>query len=228
MSGITLCWKCRHAFAIEVARCPKCNATNANHDLETAEAEMGLRPETVYEKSARWNWPDGRADMVHLSTRAGSGKDIGGDAVVPFSVALNTRHPDCHRAADAFWKYWKENGETHKHGYYESTWGAINRAIRMVGVAPHDYGQPERTTASNPAVVPASRSAGASEPNGNSISSKFFALRADRDRLREALSGAVPMLEVTLKFLDEELPNGAHMPVLTIAREALRLSKELS
>lgn len=35
-----------------------------------------------------------------------------------------------HEAADAFWAYWRENGETHKHGYYESTWGAINRALR--------------------------------------------------------------------------------------------------
>jgi hypothetical protein len=52
-------------------------------------------------------------------------------------VALNTRHADSHKAADAFWKYWEENGETHKHGYYESTWGAINAALRMVGVAPH-------------------------------------------------------------------------------------------
>jgi len=34
-----------------------------------------------------------------------------------------------HMAADAFWKYWRENGETHKHGYYESTWGAINAAL---------------------------------------------------------------------------------------------------
>ncbi|MCO6444553.1 MAG: hypothetical protein J5J04_10775, partial [Anaerolineae bacterium] len=34
-----------------------------------------------------------------------------------------------HEAADAFWRYWHENGETHKHGYYESTWGAINAAL---------------------------------------------------------------------------------------------------
>ena len=33
--------------------------------------------------------------------------------------------PLSHEGCDAFWKYWKENGETHKHGYYESTWGAI-------------------------------------------------------------------------------------------------------
>ena len=56
-----------------------------------------------------------------------------------FDVALNVRHPDCHKAADAFWKYWEENGETHKHGYYESTWGAINAALRVVGVRPHDW-----------------------------------------------------------------------------------------
>ena len=42
-------------------------------------------------------------------------------------------------AADAFWKYWRENGETHKHGYYESTWGAINAALRTSGVVMHDY-----------------------------------------------------------------------------------------
>lgn len=39
-----------------------------------------------------------------------------------------------HEAADAFWKYWRENGDTHKHGYYESTWGAINAAIEVCGV----------------------------------------------------------------------------------------------
>lgn len=36
-------------------------------------------------------------------------------------------------AADAFWKFWRENGETHKHGYYESTWGAINAALNSTG-----------------------------------------------------------------------------------------------
>lgn len=56
--------------------------------------------------------------------------------------ALNVKHPDCHKAADAFWKYWKENGETHKHGYYESTWGAINQAIRCVGIVEHKYTSP--------------------------------------------------------------------------------------
>lgn len=39
-----------------------------------------------------------------------------------------------HEAADAFWRYWKENGETHKHGYYESTWGAINAALAAAGI----------------------------------------------------------------------------------------------
>jgi hypothetical protein len=55
-------------------------------------------------------------------------------------VALNTMHPKCHEAAHAFWNYWNANGETHKRGYYESTWGAINRALRVAGVVPHDYG----------------------------------------------------------------------------------------
>lgn len=54
-------------------------------------------------------------------------------------LALNVRHRDCHKAADAFWAYWKEYGETHKRGYYESTWGAINRALRAVGVVEHEY-----------------------------------------------------------------------------------------
>ena len=34
-----------------------------------------------------------------------------------------------HHVADAFWKCWKENGETHKHGYYESTWMSIRAAL---------------------------------------------------------------------------------------------------
>ena len=42
-----------------------------------------------------------------------------------------SRHcPPTHEAADAFWAYWRENGETHKHGYYESTWGAIDAALK--------------------------------------------------------------------------------------------------
>jgi hypothetical protein len=44
--------------------------------------------------------------------------------------------PPTHEAADAFWKYWRENGETHKHGYYESTWGAINAALRTAVTKP--------------------------------------------------------------------------------------------
>ena len=42
-----------------------------------------------------------------------------------------------HEAADAFWTYWRENGETHRHGYYESTWGAINAALRTSGGVMH-------------------------------------------------------------------------------------------
>lgn len=60
-------------------------------------------------------------------------------------------------AADAFWRYWKANGETHKHGYYESTWGAINAALRVAGVRKHVYAAPSRETDqrenSNPAPM---------------------------------------------------------------------------
>ena len=38
--------------------------------------------------------------------------------------------------ADAFWKRWSENGQTHRHGYYESTWGAINAALNASIPAP--------------------------------------------------------------------------------------------
>lgn len=44
-------------------------------------------------------------------------------------------------AANAFWRYWKLNGVTHRHGFYESTWGAINAALRTSGVVSHRYGK---------------------------------------------------------------------------------------
>lgn len=43
-------------------------------------------------------------------------------------------------AANAFWTYWNRNGVPHVHGYYESTWGAINAALRTSGVVRHKYG----------------------------------------------------------------------------------------
>jgi len=52
----------------------------------------------------------------------------------PPRVVLDITRPECHEAADAFWRYWEENGVPHKHGYYESTWGAINAALSVVGV----------------------------------------------------------------------------------------------
>jgi hypothetical protein len=82
--------------------------------------------------------------QVHPESALPSGGAASGEAArdtIAFKLALDVQHPDCHKAADAFWSYWNENGETHKRGYYESTWGAINRAIRMVGVAPWSYGQ---------------------------------------------------------------------------------------
>lgn len=43
-------------------------------------------------------------------------------------IAMRRIEPT-HEVADAFWKSWDENGKTHKHGYYESTWIAINAAL---------------------------------------------------------------------------------------------------
>ena len=48
-------------------------------------------------------------------------------------IALNAADsrdmPFTHEMADAFWECWKINGETHKHGYYESTWMSIRAAL---------------------------------------------------------------------------------------------------
>jgi len=38
-----------------------------------------------------------------------------------------------HEAADAFWSHWRMCGEQMRHGYYESTWGAINAALAASG-----------------------------------------------------------------------------------------------
>lgn len=72
------------------------------------------------------------ADML----RALAKQDAAPTSISPSRLAINPTH----EAADAFWTYWRENGETHKHGYYESTWGAINSALRSAGIREHDYG----------------------------------------------------------------------------------------
>ncbi len=76
-------------------------------------------------RNARYARENARADKIVSERRV--------------DIALNVQHPRAHEAADAFWQYWRENGDTHKHGYYESTWGAINRALRLVGIVPHDW-----------------------------------------------------------------------------------------
>ena len=47
---------------------------------------------------------------------------------------LINNFPLSHEACDAFWEYWRDNGETHKHGYYESTWGAINAYFKKAAI----------------------------------------------------------------------------------------------
>ena len=34
-----------------------------------------------------------------------------------------------HHVADEFWRAWNENGERHKHGFYESTWMSLRAAL---------------------------------------------------------------------------------------------------
>ena len=69
------------------------------------------------------------ADQV----RSGKASRVECEAYVSAMEARQFIRPT-HEAADAFWQYWRENGETHKHGYYESTWGAINAAIKAAGL----------------------------------------------------------------------------------------------
>lgn len=96
--------------------------------------EIAQAPAT--EKDHRESVPSG-TDPASLNALGDSAQEAAAGADDdPLAIALNVRHKDCHKAADAFWAYWNENGETHKHGYYESTWGAINRALRTVGVVP--------------------------------------------------------------------------------------------
>ena len=44
-------------------------------------------------------------------------------------MKLDWTHPQIHQVADTFWRVWNENGEPHKHGFYESTWMAIDAAL---------------------------------------------------------------------------------------------------
>jgi hypothetical protein len=91
----------------------------------------------------------------------------------------HVRCPTTHEAADAFWQHWRENGETHKHGYYESTWGAINRAIRMVGVVEHDY-WPDHAEA-YPAPVSPSPSGDSAIPRRWSLARDGFGVERNDD-----------------------------------------------
>lgn len=60
-------------------------------------------------------------------------------------VEQRTDIPLSHEACDAFWAYWKENGETHKHGYYESTWGAIRAYFKSAAKTKDQRSTPPRS-----------------------------------------------------------------------------------
>lgn len=92
---------------------------------------------TTLQDQLRAVWPhDEGRDVREAAARRIDALEAEVAALRSLRIALNVQHHDCHKAADAFWTYWRENGETHKRGYYESTWGAINAAIRTVGVIP--------------------------------------------------------------------------------------------
>lgn len=125
----------------------KLRAERVEQQLAEAQKELGYKHAREKEITEFYErWPVG-LDEVEASI-AGHKRIIAALreqlAERSLDVALNVRHPKCHEAADAFWTYWRENGETHKHGYYESTWGAINRTLRLIGVVPHKWETPER------------------------------------------------------------------------------------
>ena len=44
-------------------------------------------------------------------------------------AAVSKTWPRTHETVDAFWRIWAENGESGKHGVYESTWMAFDAAL---------------------------------------------------------------------------------------------------
>jgi hypothetical protein len=99
-----------------------------------------------YEKQARDQLAQLSASIDALAALAK--QDAAPTSVPPSRLAVNPTH----EAADAFWTYWRENGETHRHGYYESTWGAINSALRAAGIREHDYGAAPTSASTVPAA----------------------------------------------------------------------------
>ncbi len=73
---------------------------------------------------------DARAELKQVRAERDALKvQIDSLPIVPWNGGWAIR-PE-HAVADAFWNYWRANGETHRHGYYESTWGSINRALEV-------------------------------------------------------------------------------------------------
>lgn len=71
-----------------------------------------------------------------------AGADVGGferneePLVKPSTIAVTTGlaiNPT-HEAANAFWHHWNNHGRKSIDGYYESTWGAINAALKVGGL----------------------------------------------------------------------------------------------
>lgn len=101
-------------------------AANADYWRERAE-KADARPHP--DEHGHWDVADIRR-VLHERDEA---RELLREAEEPPIRTIRTTH----EAVDAFWRYWRENGEAHKHGYYESTWGAINAALRVAGTVPH-------------------------------------------------------------------------------------------
>jgi len=120
------CGKSYFAGELNDNRCCSCNKPLRWKDSPKAQAKSQRGPQGS-ESHARL--ADGDPDSAKADPRHSTERD----------AVLEPAIKPTHEAANAFWNYWRENGETHKHGYYESTWGAINAALRTSGVVQHHY-----------------------------------------------------------------------------------------
>jgi hypothetical protein len=114
--------------------------------------------------------------------------------------ALDVSGRQCHDAAHAFWNWWAEYGETHRHGYYESTWGAINAALRVAGVVRHTYRKPLPPEITKSSLGPEK------EPPADygEIPSEFAQLATFYSV--DSLSALIRMQEEHVRRLQEKLP----------------------
>ena len=102
------------------------------HQMGAAPVADFAAPMSLQEAQARVSL----AQQADTQRRDAIARTLGATSAASLPTVQNlffseTNHHLSDRAG--FLKYWRENGETHKHGYYESTWGAINAALNSTG-----------------------------------------------------------------------------------------------